>query len=197
MLRVLLFFGIIISSVFVAHYFTKNIINKQSPIQIVDLGPSLWDFTLIDHKNQIFDSKTLLGKPTLVYFGFTFCPDLCPVALEKMSKVLAELNKHNLTTQGLFITIDPPRDNTQELKGYLKSFNNNIIGLTGSPVEIDKVAKTFKVYYAYDDKSDPENYLINHSSFIYAINSKGQLIKTFSPDESAEEILNFTKTNLH
>ncbi|AVP87091.1 hypothetical protein phytr_1310 [Candidatus Phycorickettsia trachydisci] len=197
MLRSILFLGIIISSVFVAHYFTKGIISKQAPIQIVDLGPSLWDFTLTDHDNQIFDSKTLLGKTTLVYFGFTFSPDSCPAALGKMSKVLAELNKHDLTIQGLFITIDSARDNTQEIKEYLKSFNHNIIGLTGNPIEIDKVAKTFKVHYAYDDKSDPENYLINHSSFIYAINSKGQLIKTFSPNDSAEEILNFTKTNLH
>lgn len=196
MLRGILFFGIIISSIFIAHHFTKGILIKQTPIQSVDLGPSLWEFTLTDHNNHPLDSKTLLGKPTLVYFGFTFCPDVCPISLEKMSKVLTELDKYGKRIIGLFITVDPARDTTQELNEYLKSFNKDIIGLTGNPVEIDKVAKTFKVYYAYDDKSDPENYLINHSSFIYAINSKGQLVKTFSFNDSVEEILNFIRINL-
>ena len=165
--------------------FDKNLMNNQ-------IGG---DFSLINaENNQLISSKIFRGKLMLVYFGFTFCPDICPMELGKITMVLEKLKKHQHKIQTLFITIDPDRDTAENLKQYIKSFDSNILALTGDSKQISEVASLYKVYYAKDNPNSKQ-YLLNHSSFIYLMGMDGKFITYFSqqtsPDEMVKTILNY------
>jgi protein SCO1/2 len=156
---------------------------------------NVWQFTLTDQFGNKFDSQSLKGKLTLVYFGFTFCPDICPTSLEKIVKVISTCKKYGIDLTTLFITIDPARDTSSNLLSYLKFFDADIIGLTGDSNEVKIAANIFKVYYAKEKDTDPKNYMLNHSSFIYLIDKNGKLAKLFSFEEKPEEIIEFIRVN--
>ena len=139
------------------------------------------DFVLTDIYGKIIDSKDFRGKLLLIYFGFTYCPDICPASLYEMTKALDELKGYNGEIQAIFITVDPQRDTKEQLKEYFDGFDKRILPLTGTVQETDAVAKKFRVYYAKaaDDKRDTEHYLINHSSFYYLVSTDGMLIKYY------------------
>lgn len=153
-------------------------------------------FQLTDYNDQPFTSEQLKGKIALLYFGFTFCPDICPESLGKLSEVKSTLDKYNLPIQIVFITIDPKRDTASALKEYLSGTFEGIIGLTGTEAEIEKVAKDYRVYYTISaqTKDDPEDYLLDHSSFSYLLDKEGDVVKHFSFNEPAEEIVKYLVT---
>ena len=157
------------------------------------------DFKLTDYNGDNFSSDQLKGKLSLVYFGFTYCPDICPTSLQKISKVLAVLDKYNMDVTPVFITIDPQRDKIKTLKEYLAHFNNKIIGLTGTPDEIAQVAEKFKVYYAKSESPNlneaGDNYMVDHSSFIYLMDKDFRYMKHFYMDSPPEEIIEQIRIN--
>ncbi|MCH9753835.1 MAG: SCO family protein [Alphaproteobacteria bacterium] len=159
-----------------------GIINKNS-----DMGG---DFVLTDSNGNDFNSKSLRGKLLLIYFGFTYCPDICPSSLFEMTRAMEEVRKYGDFVQPIFITIDPVRDTAKQLKGYFDGFDKSILALTGNEKEIDKVAKSFRVYYskAIDGKENTSNYLINHSSFYYLVGKNGKLIKYYAPGSDGKDI---------
>lgn len=153
-------------------------------------------FNLIDTNNEPFTDTKLHGKISIIYFGFAFCPDICPTALEKISETLDILGKYNIDVNTAFITIDPKRDTPESLKQFLQSFHPSIIGLSGSNENIVNAAKKYRVYHEIDKNSTADgNYLINHSSFIYIMSPEGRYMNNFSLDSSPLEIANFIRMN--
>jgi protein SCO1 len=155
------------------------------------------DFELIDQNMQKFNSNLLHGKLSLIYFGFTYCPDVCPTSLYKISNIIETLDKYRINVQPVFITIDPERDTIPVLKEYLSHFNHKFIGLTGTKDQIREAAGKFKVYFARaeSNNADPNNYMLNHSSFIYLIDKNGKYLKHFYIDTSPEDIIEFIRVN--
>ena len=132
------------------------------------------DFQLTDQNNQPFDLKQLRGKVVMIFFGYTSCPEVCPTELSKMISTLHELGKEANKVQAVFISIDPERDSVNTLNSYLKEFQSNLIGLTGSTKEIAKVAKQYQVTYKAM-KMMGENYHVQHNADIFILNGDGNL----------------------
>jgi protein SCO1/2 len=149
------------------------------------------DFELIDQDAKIFNSDSLKGKLSLVYFGFTFCPDICPMSMQKLTEVINTLRQYQVDVTFVFVTIDPERDTPEVLKEYLKNFDNKFIGLTGSKEQIQQVADQFKVYYS--KAHDQGNYMVDHSSFTYLMDHEGNYLKHFYLDSSSQEIVDFVR----
>lgn len=152
------------------------------------------DFELIDQDGKIFNSNSLKGKLSLIYFGFTYCPDICPTSLQKITEVINSLDKYGVNVTPVFITIDPRRDTPVVLKEYLKHFSPKFIGLTGSTEQIKETADKFKVYYAVaNPDSDKSSYMIDHSSFVYLMDAEGKYLKHFYLDSPSNEIIDFLR----
>ena len=146
-------------------------------------------FTLTDMDNKVVHDTDFRGKYLLVYFGYTYCPDMCPTGLQGIAHVLDQLGQDADKVAPLFITIDPARDTPEKLKAYSASFHPNIIGLTGTNQEIAAVAKAYQVYYTKGEKVDDTDYVMDHSSLIYLMDPNGQFITTFDEDADPEKIL--------
>jgi protein SCO1/2 len=155
--------------------------NKQVTETLSVGGP----FKLIGTDGQEVTEAAMKGKYSLFFFGFTFCPDACPTALNTFSLVLSKLGPDADKIQPVFVSIDPARDTPQVLKDYLASFDPRIIGLTGTPEEVAETAKEFRVYYA--KQGEGEFYLMDHSTAIIVMNPDyeyaGVLAGNMQPDE--------------
>lgn len=153
------------------------------------------DYTLINQDGETISNKTYLGKYVLMFFGYTFCPDLCPMTLSTFSEVKRMLGKHAQKLKIVFVSVDPKRDTSATLKSYLRQFEVGIDGLTGSSVQIDHIKKIFRVYSlkSTGKGQDKDNYLVDHTSVSYLIGPKGNFIKFFRYGIEAEVI---TKTIL-
>ncbi len=120
----------------------------------------------------------------LIYFGYSYCPDVCPTALQIMGSALNALGDNSKKIQPIFISIDPMRDNPSHLKMYVKNFHPTFLGLTGSQEILKTIAKTYRVYFAKifpdKDKKEPENYLMDHSSIIFLMGKNGNYITHFN-----------------
>src|SRR6267142_4022552 len=125
-------------------------------------------FTLIAPDGTTVTDQTFRGKWLLVYFGYTFCPNTCPMTLNEIATALEKLGADAATLKPLFITVDPQRDTREVLEQYTRSFDPRIVGLTGSPQQIDAVAKEYGAYWAAH-KTGPgaEDYVMDHSSYLY------------------------------
>ncbi|WP_341791047.1 SCO family protein [Rickettsia endosymbiont of Gonocerus acuteangulatus] len=155
------------------------------------------DFELIDQNGEIFNSDELKGKLSLLYFGFTGCPDICPTSLNKITKAVEILSENKIDIVPVFITIDPRHDTPAVLKEYLKHFHPKFIGLTGDEKQIREVADKFKVYYAKaaSENDNDQDYMLDHSSFTYLMNENGKYLKHFYLDSAPSEIMEFLKSN--
>ena len=144
-------------------------------------------FKLKTHDGKIFD--TLENEnPMLIYFGFTYCPDVCPITLLTMANVLDKLENERITP--LFITVDPERDNETILSNYVSAFHNDIIGLTGSIDEINKVTSDWKVYFKKENNIDmPDNYSVNHLDIIFIANKNAEFVDFIKPNTSSEDVI--------
>jgi protein SCO1/2 len=155
------------------------------------------DFSLTDINGKDYTSASLRGKPNLIYFGFTFCPDICPTELQKISRVLELIAKYDFEVIPVFITIDPERDTPSVMKNYLKHFDRRIVGLTGSPEQIKKVGDMFNVYYEKpkDTVAGDKEYMINHTAYLYVLDRYGKFTKFFDISSHPEEIADFIHAN--
>jgi len=145
------------------------------------------DFTLTNQDGKKVTNKSWPGKYQLLYFGFTHCPDVCPLGLNKMAEALNMLPKSLADkVQPVFITVDPARDTPAEIKKYVILFYPTLVGLTGSEADIEHVKKLFKVYSA--KQGDGKDYMVNHSAFTYLIDPQGQLVGLYSNDSTANEM---------
>jgi protein SCO1/2 len=145
-------------------------------------------FTLVDSANQPVTDQHYRGKWLLVYFGYTFCPDVCPTTLNNIAQALTALGTHADAVVPLFITVDPKRDTPAAIGDYTKSFDPRIVGLTGSTAQIAAVAKEYHVYYAAQTPADNGDYLVDHSSLIYLMDRNGAFVKVLPGSLSGVEM---------
>lgn len=131
--------------------------------------------------------QTYRGKWKLIYFGYTFCPDACPTALNNISEALKALGPAASRVQPLFITVDPKRDTLQVMTDYLKAFDPRIVGLTGTPEQISNVATAYHVYVA-PEKKDGNDYLVDHSAYLYVMTPTGTFVNVLDSTLSGEEM---------
>ena len=148
-------------------------------------------FQLIDINGQIFNSKSI-NKKKLIYFGYTFCPDVCPFDLLKLSTFIDNNPKLQDQIEFIFITIDPERDDVLQVRSFLENFNPLIQGLTGSKKEIDYVIKNFRIFVKKNIESEKnENYLIDHSSLFFLLDENDFYITHFRPDAFKSRIQDY------
>jgi len=148
-------------------------------------------FELTDQHGKRVGDKDFRGRYTLIYFGYSFCPDVCPTTLAVMAQALEKLGDKSGRVVPVFITIDPERDTPKVLADYMKSFGPSFVGLTGSPAEIKDVEKKYRVY-AVKKPLEGGNYGMDHSSVIYLMGPDGKMISFYdeavSPDDLAKDL---------
>lgn len=155
------------------------------------------DFLLTDSAGAERSSQEFLGKYLLVYFGYAFCPDVCPTDLTKLSKAMAALGEEAAQVVPIFITVDPARDTVEKLADYKNGFDSRLVMLTGSDVAIAEAAGRYRVYYAKvpveggdgADSKKADEYLVDHSAFTYLMGRDGKYVRHFGHEASAEEIV--------
>jgi protein SCO1 len=146
-------------------------------------------FSLIDGDGKPVTDQTWHGKYMLVYFGYTFCPDVCPTTLTNLSDALDKLGAKADRIQPLFITVDPKRDTPDVVKQYAAAFGPRVIGLTGSAEQIATAAKEYRVYYAeHRTGPGPDDYSMDHSSVLYLMGPDGRFIAPLRADQSGPEL---------
>lgn len=160
-----------------AYYFSGQIQTVTSTGTALIGGP----FTLTDQDGRKVTDKDFRGHYMLVFFGYTYCPDLCPTELQVMSAALDSLGAKADAIQPVFISFDPERDTPEVLKQYVSNFHPRLVGLTGSPEEIAVAAKAYRVYYSkVANSSGPDTYLMDHSTITYLMDPQGRFLKHFS-----------------
>jgi protein SCO1/2 len=139
-------------------------------------------FELTDHNGNRVTEKDYAGQYKLIYFGFTYCPDVCPTELQTMSAALEEMGENAEKVQPLLITIDPERDTPEALAQYVGHFHSRLVGLTGTPEEVAAAAKAYRVYYAkVEDEGSSAEYTMDHSSVLYFMGPDGGFLTHFGP----------------
>ena len=144
-------------------------------------------FRLVDQNGKTVTDADLKGKWSLVYFGYTHCPDACPTALNDIEIALDQLGPKREAVRSVFITVDPERDTPEVLKDYVTSFDAAILALSGSPEEIARAAKAYRVYYAKHPEPGGD-YSMDHSSVIYVMDPEGRFTASFTHQSTPEEI---------
>ena len=155
----------------------------------INLKKSLSDVNLKTHEGELAKNIMLNDIPTLLFFGFTNCPEVCPTTLSTLINIIKKSNTNNSNYKIIFVTLDPSRDTQKSLARYIEIFDDNIIGLTGKISEIDKFAKKWNVYWEKVDNGK-DDYTINHTATVFMLNSKGDFAGTISwiEDEKSIEI---------
>lgn len=151
-------------------------------------------FRLVDQNGQVLTERDFAGKPHLVFFGFTHCPDVCPTTLFQISEILSKTGDRGRDLRALFITVDPERDTPEVLKSYVGSFDPRIVALTGDRAAVDEAVKTFKSFARKVPTKD-DDYTMEHTTAVYLMDRKGQFVKAFQvnrePEEAAKEWLSY------
>jgi protein SCO1/2 len=144
-------------------------------------------FQLVDQNGQTVTDADLKGKWSLIYFGYTHCPDACPTALNDISIALSDLGPKRDAVRPVFITVDPERDTPESLKAYVTSFDAPILALTGSAEQVAQAAKGYRVYYAKHPEAGGD-YSMDHSSVIYVMDPEGRFTASFTHESAPEQI---------
>ncbi|MEM6811407.1 MAG: SCO family protein [Pseudomonadota bacterium] len=148
-------------------------------------------FTLTNHLGKRVTEKDYEGKWRLKYFGFTYCPAICPTELQKMAAAVDAAGEKGKKIIPIFISVDPERDTVEVMKDYVELFHPRLIGLTGSVEEIDAVKDAYKVYAAKEQDETMSDYTVDHSSFVYLIDPENNLRRIFRIQDKASDITEF------
>lgn len=148
------------------------------------------EFELIDHRGHKVTANDYRGKWQLVFFGFTFCPDVCPTTLTTVAQAMDILGDEAERVTPLFITVDPGRDTPEIMAEYVSAFHPRMVGLTGTSEQIKSATEAFRVYYAKAPQKDaPDGYLMGHSGFIYLMTPDGTYEEFFSHENDTPETI--------
>jgi protein SCO1/2 len=161
-----------------------EILMQDQVVTVLKTPKRLTEFSLQDQDRKKFDLSQLQGKWSLLFFGYTNCPDICPTTLSTLNQLHKELAKNAKGTedvQFVFVSVDPGRDNSDKLKRYVKYFNKEFIGVTGEKNEIARLAGQLGAHYEVLDKSGGKNYGVNHTAAIFIIDKKGRYFGLMSP----------------
>src|SRR5689334_17495673 len=148
-------------------------------------------FQLVDQTGQPVSDKSLPGKPTIIFFGFTHCPDVCPTSLFEMSEILRAMGNDAKRVNAFFVSVDPERDTPQIMKDYLASFDPNLRGLSGSPEATAQIISSYRVYAKKVPLKDGD-YTMDHTALIYLLDKDGRFVAPFNikrrPEEAAADL---------
>jgi protein SCO1/2 len=153
------------------------------PIAGVQVGGP---FSLLVHNNTAVTEKNYDGQYKLIYFGFTYCPAICPTELQKMTLVMNELSADGDQIQPLFITIDPARDTVETMRSYVSLFHPRLVGLTGTQPQIDLVLNNYRVFAAKSQQEGLSDYTMDHSSFTYLMAPDNSLMAVYRIEDTAD-----------
>jgi cytochrome oxidase Cu insertion factor (SCO1/SenC/PrrC family) len=143
-------------------------------------------FALTDQNGVLRHDADFRGELMLVYFGYTFCPDACPTALTAMSAATDKLGDRAKEVQPIFITIDPARDTVAQMNLYASNFTPRLVALTGTPQQVTDATRAYRVYFAKAKGENEDDYLMDHSGFIYLMGRDGRYLAHFGPDATAD-----------
>ena len=157
------------------------------------------EFSLTDHRGTEFSHQHLRNVWSFIFFGYTHCPDICPLTLGTMNQVLGTLSTRDaIPAQGIFISVDPSRDTQPQLSDYVQYFDQKIIGLTGSDSELETLSQALGVVYSVPPAQDDAGYLVDHSAHIFLVTPNGNLLALFgTPHESQHIIDDFRTLNTY
>jgi protein SCO1/2 len=162
---------------------------------MAEQGTATGRFMLTDHLGRVVSDEDLKGKFNILYFGYTSCPDICPTSLYVLSKTLDLLGDKADLVQPYFITVDPQRDTVEVMRDYVKYYDKRLIGLTGDPQMIARLAAQYKVKYekVLEEGRDPDLYVMDHSASLYLVGPDGQYVTKFlhgiTPERLHSELL--------
>jgi protein SCO1/2 len=132
---------------------------------------------MVNHLGETVTQETFKGRHMLVYFGYTFCPDVCPTELQSLTVALNDMGKKGDAITPVFVTIDPERDDVAAVREYIGFFHPRLVGLTGTPAQVEAITDAFGVFYAKArDTGETSDYLMDHSSLIFLMNEKGRYV---------------------
>ncbi len=183
--RALIVVGFFIVILSLIGFFLPVILKKDLQTHYLSGAKLGVPFELIDSNGNKITESAFVGSPTVLFFGFTHCPNVCPIALHRLSLLIEKLGEDQNKLNVYFITLDPERDNWKILNNYLSVFNNRIIGITGESKKIEALTKSWGVY----SKKVPlngENYTIDHTSLIFLLKSDGNFLKTIDFEDDFE-----------
>jgi cytochrome oxidase Cu insertion factor (SCO1/SenC/PrrC family) len=158
----------------------------EGGITQIDIGGP---FALVDQNGVLRHDGDFRGELMLVYFGYTYCPDACPTALQTMTTALDDLGEDAKAVQPIFVTVDPERDTVAQMKQYAQNFHPRLVALTGSPEQVGTAANAYRIFY--QKVKPPESsgdYLVDHSSFVYLMGRDGRYLTHFGPDMTAADM---------
>ena len=167
------------------------IVTGRAPTQVALPSAVGGPFQLVDQNAKPITDRDLKGRPFLVFFGFTHCPDICPTTLFEVSEIFRALGPQEKDVRALFITVDPERDTPAVLKDYLASFDPRVVGVTGDAAAIQAVEKSYRVY-AKKVPLDGGNYTMDHTALVYLMDKDGRFVTPFNvkrrPEEAAADL---------
>ena len=144
-------------------------------------------FELVDHKGRVVTEKDVIKEPSLIYFGYTFCPDICPFDIVRNAEAVDLLSEKGMSTTSVFISIDPERDTPEALDAYVENIHPKMVGLTGTDEQVKAASKAYRTYYKRHD-DDPEYYTVDHSTQTYLMLPEHGFVEFFNRNASAEQI---------
>ncbi|MGG5819779.1 SCO family protein [Falsiroseomonas sp. HW251] len=156
----------------------------QLPQGMVLGGP----FSLVNHEGRPVTEQSFAGRFLLLFFGYSYCPDVCPTELGVIATAMDELGPAAARVTPVFVSVDPERDTPAQLADYVSRFHPALVGLTGTPEQVAAAARAYRVYYAKVNRPDMSQYLMDHSSFIYLVGPDGRVRALFRPETPPEAI---------
>jgi protein SCO1/2 len=153
-------------------------------------------FSLVDSSGKTVTDSEFRGRWMLIYFGYTFCPDVCPTELQVVAASLDKLGSQAAKLAPIFITVDPERDTPAAMGEYVKLFDDRLIGLTGSQAQVTAALRAYRVYAVKSESKASSSYLMDHSSFLYLMGPDGTLQTLFKPGTSADDIANTVRAKM-
>lgn len=170
---------------------TKLALQQTSSLGINVDAEKLKQVVLQSHLGRDTTWGRFSGNPRVVFFGYTFCPDICPMGLSNVTDAVDILEQKGLKLNPIFITFDPKHDTSEVLKDYVTSFDDRLLGLTGPEAMIKALASAFMAFYEVNtDTEDDEYYLIDHTSFIYLVGSNGEVLGYYPETKSPQDLAN-------
>lgn len=174
-------------------------ISRKASFLSTDITGVPWghDFRLIDHTGQVRTLSDFRGKAVMLFFGYTHCPDMCPITLANMAEVVNRLGKDGKRVQGLFVTLDPARDTRRVLAQYVTAFHPTFVGLSGTEAEIEQAAREFKLFFKRQPADASGFYTVDHLSAVFAFDREGRLRLYMRADSDPASMAHDMRILLH
>jgi protein SCO1/2 len=150
-------------------------------------------FSLIDETGQAVTDADVITEPTLIYFGYTFCPDVCPLDTVRNAEAVDILEQSGTSVQPVMITVDPLRDTPEVMAAFTANIHERMLGLTGTPEQTDAAARAFRVYYRSNQSGTDPYYLVDHSAFTYLVLPKHGFVEFFNRETSPQQMAERTE----